>query len=194
MRSHYDTLNVAKDASTDEIKKAFRKLSMETHPDVSVDHGGNAEQFKQISEAASILTNERKRRAYDIKLQSTNIFGSTLHRRAAAAARERPPRAARPESGNSSMQMIYRIYRPRNLILGPLAFFATVSAIQYVTGTPEKPRMGHHLEEPSSKLVQAWKNPRTGKWESPAPWDPVYRQLKPTLEYVPRDQVNLRTR
>ena len=191
MKSHYDTLNVPRNASTDEIKKAFRRLSLETHPDVT--ENACSEKFKQISNAASVLTNEKKRRAYDIKLESSNIFGSSFHpRHGAAANHSNARRAARPEASSSSMQMIYRIYRPRNLILFPAAFFATVSAIQYFTGTEHKPRINHHSDE--KKLVQAWKHPKTGEYHTPAPWDKEYRRLKPTLEYVPRENVRLSTR
>mmetsp|Transcript_24874 Transcript_24874/g.37219 ORF Transcript_24874/g.37219 Transcript_24874/m.37219 type:complete len:119 (+) Transcript_24874:153-509(+) len=44
------------------------------------------------------------------------------------------------------------------------------------------------------KLVQAWKNPKSGVWETPAPWDPLYRRLKPELKMMPRDQVQRRDR
>jgi curved DNA-binding protein CbpA len=59
--NHYDTLGVSPQASAEEIKKAYRKLSMQHHPD----KGGDAEQFKKISEAYSILSNEEKRSQYD---------------------------------------------------------------------------------------------------------------------------------
>ena len=40
------------------------------------------------------------------------------------------------------------------------------------------------------KLVEAWKNPDTGRWEKPKPWDPVYQKLQPALQLVPRDKVH----
>jgi len=40
------------------------------------------------------------------------------------------------------------------------------------------------------KLVEAWKNPHTGRWEKPRPWDPVYQKLQPTLQLVPRNEVH----
>jgi len=61
MKTHYETLDVPKDASHEEIKTAFRKLSMQTHPDVAKD-AANAEKFKQISEANAVLSNEKSRR------------------------------------------------------------------------------------------------------------------------------------
>lgn len=43
-----------------------------------------------------------------------------------------------------------------------------------------------------TKMVQAWKDPQTGQWHAPAPWDPIYRTLKPDLELVPRCNVKPR--
>lgn len=59
--SHYDTLGVSRDAPPEEIKKAYRKLSMEHHPD----KGGDEEQFKKVSEAYATLSDAGKRQEYD---------------------------------------------------------------------------------------------------------------------------------
>jgi len=57
----YKTLGVKKDASTEAIKKAYKRLALRHHPD----RGGNAEKFKEITKAHEILTDERKRADYD---------------------------------------------------------------------------------------------------------------------------------
>lgn len=57
----YDRIGVAKDASDSEIKKAYRKLALQHHPD----KGGDAEKFKEISEAYAVLSDPEKRRVYD---------------------------------------------------------------------------------------------------------------------------------
>lgn len=61
MMDHYNTLGVPREASQDEIKKAYRKLAMQHHPD----KGGNPEQFQKISEAYEVLSNPDKRLQYD---------------------------------------------------------------------------------------------------------------------------------
>lgn len=61
-RDYYKTLNVAKDASTDEIKKAYRKLALKYHPDKV---GGDEARFKEIGEAYAVLSDPTKRQAYD---------------------------------------------------------------------------------------------------------------------------------
>lgn len=184
MKSHYETLDVPKNASTETIKAAFRKLSLETHPDVA--KVANAERFKQISHAASILTNPQKRRTYDSNLETASPFGSGLHRHGFDSKSRGQKGRTHPTTGMHGL--FYTLFRPRNLILGPVAFFSTVAAIQYIVGRNDK------SIKDSSGLVQAWKNPQTGAWEQPAPWDPVYRELKPELQFVPREQVRSRAR
>ncbi len=61
-KDYYKSLGVQKNASKDEIKTAFRKLAHEYHPDKK---GGNADKFKEISEAYSILSDDKKRQQYD---------------------------------------------------------------------------------------------------------------------------------
>ncbi|MFB6124261.1 MAG: molecular chaperone DnaJ [Haloferacaceae archaeon] len=60
----YDVLGVSKDASEDEIKRAYRKKATEYHPDVSDDPDAE-EKFKKVKKAKEVLTDEQKRSAYD---------------------------------------------------------------------------------------------------------------------------------
>ncbi len=61
---YYDVLGLARGASADEIKKAFRKLAMQYHPDRNKEKGAEA-RFKQISEAYEVLSDPEKRSRYD---------------------------------------------------------------------------------------------------------------------------------
>lgn len=58
---YYKTLGVSRTASQDEIKKAFRKLARQHHPDA----GGDEAKFKQVNEAYEVLSDEKKRQMYD---------------------------------------------------------------------------------------------------------------------------------
>lgn len=64
-RDYYQILNVAKAASQDEIKKAYRKLAREYHPDVNPDDPNAEEKFKDINEAYQVLSDQEKRDKYD---------------------------------------------------------------------------------------------------------------------------------
>src|SRR5438552_15632832 len=63
-RDYYTTLGVNRDASDEDIKKAYRKLAMKHHPDRNPDKGSE-EKFKEAKEAYEVLTDARKRQAYD---------------------------------------------------------------------------------------------------------------------------------
>jgi curved DNA-binding protein len=65
MTSHYDTLGVNENATTEEIKKAYRKLAKENHPDKNPNNPQSSEKFKQISEAYEQLGDDRRRAEYD---------------------------------------------------------------------------------------------------------------------------------
>lgn len=64
-RDYYSVLGVARDASQDEIKQAFRKLARQYHPDVAKDKKTAEEKFKEINEANEVLSDPEKRRQYD---------------------------------------------------------------------------------------------------------------------------------
>jgi curved DNA-binding protein len=62
---YYKMLGVNKNASDEEIKKAYRKLAMKYHPDHAKDDKSAEEKFKQISEAYAVLSDKEKRKQYD---------------------------------------------------------------------------------------------------------------------------------
>jgi len=64
-RDFYDVLGVKKDASADDLKKAFRKLAMQFHPDRNPGDKTAEQKFKEINEAYDVLKDDQKRAAYD---------------------------------------------------------------------------------------------------------------------------------
>jgi molecular chaperone DnaJ len=71
----YDTLGVKKGASADEIKKAYRKLARQYHPDTNQGDKAAEEKFKQVQTAYDVLSDDEKRKAYD-RFGSTNGRGA----------------------------------------------------------------------------------------------------------------------
>ena len=64
-RDYYATLGIARDASEDQIKKAFRQMARKYHPDVASDKKAAEEKFKEINEAYEVLSDPEKRKKYD---------------------------------------------------------------------------------------------------------------------------------
>ena len=64
-RDYYEVLGLSKGASSDEIKKAYRKLAVKYHPDKNPDDNASEEEFKEIGEAYEALSDPEKKSAYD---------------------------------------------------------------------------------------------------------------------------------
>jgi curved DNA-binding protein CbpA len=211
--THYDTLGVSRTATPEQIKAAYRRLSLETHPDAAASRAKagpgsppwrsrtgpaaeDAERFKRVSAAAGVLTNPRRRAAYDAELALSGPLGPHRRGNGGTGFGPRPLRGANFFFASSSPRpsaglplFFHTLLRPRSVALGAAA--ALAGAWLYDKG--EGRRRGRE-EDDGNGLVRAWMNPETGGYEQPAPWDPVYRRLDPPLVLVPRDQVKKRHR
>lgn len=73
-KDYYKVLGVSKDASADDIKKAFRKIARANHPDQNPDNAAAEKRFKEASEANSVLSDPKKRKEYD---DARKLFGGS---------------------------------------------------------------------------------------------------------------------
>ncbi|HSJ28896.1 MAG TPA: molecular chaperone DnaJ [Acidimicrobiia bacterium] len=78
-KDFYSILEVSKDASQEEIKRAYRKLAQKLHPDANPDDATAEERFKQVSEAYGVIGNEERRKEYDElrRLGATGFAGGS---------------------------------------------------------------------------------------------------------------------
>jgi curved DNA-binding protein CbpA len=195
-QNHYAVLGVKKDATQDEIKTAFRKLSKETHPDLNDGCSTKAAAFKRINNAHSTLSDPSSRRSYDQELQEQTMWRARgMYNYSSRGGND-------PFGGNGFHRNVGRnsrrggmhvametIQSPRFLLFG-VAGVCGVAFLGAVMGTATSNRPEYHHY--NSRLVEAWRNPTTNQWEQPAPWDPTYRRLKPKLELVEREKVRKR--
>ena len=64
-RDYYEVLGLSKEASKEEVEKAYRKLALKYHPDRNPDDKGSAEKFREVTEAYEVLSDPDKREQYD---------------------------------------------------------------------------------------------------------------------------------
>ena len=157
---------------------------MQTHPDVAGSHhASSADKFKRISEAYAIIGNEKARRRYDYEISESGIRD---FRNRTAAARGSGGRGGGTGSASFGAAL------PRNIFIGSLLGVVGVTMLRMVLpSNKDDDNDGENISRTGhKKLVEAWHNPGTGRWELPKPWDPMYQQLQPTLHLVPRDRVH----
>jgi molecular chaperone DnaJ len=106
-KDYYGTLGVKKTATTDEIRKAFRKAARKYHPDVNPGDKKAEEKFKEISEANDVLSDDKKRKIYDqFGFYSDNIDPAAAEAAAKGGYGGGFPGGGRPRSGGRTEQEV----------------------------------------------------------------------------------------
>ena len=79
-KDYYQVLGVARDASAEAVKKAYRQLARKYHPDVSKEADASA-RMSEVNEAYAVLSDAERRAAYDAVGQGRRRYGRTARRR-----------------------------------------------------------------------------------------------------------------
>ncbi len=116
MKNHYDTLGVEPTATKEEIKSAYLKLSRKMHPDMNDGDVFFTEVFKQINEANRILSDEVKRRNYDMQLRSAKFDHELL-------------KTKESHIHTRQAQIVHRQFTRKMLIRGSVSLFGGLAAI-----------------------------------------------------------------
>jgi DnaJ-class molecular chaperone len=206
MKSHYDTLNISPNATKEEIKKSFHKLSLKYHPDLTKSKDTtNNEFFKQISSAYTVLSDVKQKQKYDLELNEWNTFGRH---------RIRHPQGSGGFNGNGNttdifgnqrtrgsnsgkFRFIEGITKPKNVVIGLTLGFVAVASVKSMLGMEPDVKHAQNREivgDGKKKLVEAWMNPKTKQWEQPAPWSKSFQKLNPKIHMVQRENVRPSTR
>eukprot|EP00596_Hydrurales_sp_CCMP1899_P005993 CAMPEP_0119043816 /NCGR_PEP_ID=MMETSP1177-20130426/26133_1 /TAXON_ID=2985 /ORGANISM="Ochromonas sp, Strain CCMP1899" /LENGTH=208 /DNA_ID=CAMNT_0007012771 /DNA_START=108 /DNA_END=734 /DNA_ORIENTATION=+ len=183
---HFKVLEIDEKSSSEDIKKAYRRLAKLYHPDADKETA-SVDRFRLISASYEILKDERSREDY-LSLKNGNEWEKQKNVRYndVKSDFERAANKQRAKDVNHFMYTVERIMHPKTLfILLPAGIFSYWFLSSYipslfkkepvmddgsVAATISKARKFKEIDK-----VEAWKNPRTNQWESPAPWDPDYK-------------------
>jgi len=200
----YKTLGVARDASADEIKRAFTALALALHPDTSAAPSAQAaEKFARAKEAFDALRDPARRAAHDRGAAGAFEAGYDAEdlarrarnfRRAQAGAGYGAGASARADAAASARAAHAGAMRALGFLLSPrgLGLFVLLPAAAWA-GTALLARGVDESLAPydaaGRERIRAWFNPRTARWETPAPWDPLYLANRAATKMVPRRDV-----
>jgi len=119
MKDYYKVLGVSPDATPDIIKKSFRKLSRECHPDFNPDDPDSEEEFKKINEAYSVLSDQRRKQEYDFRIRPPAPGGRPHHGHAAFEAMfDELFARGRPRASNSEKSRVINFQIPADKLIG----------------------------------------------------------------------------
>jgi curved DNA-binding protein CbpA len=192
---HFKNLGLAEDASLEEVKAAYYRLAKEHHPDANKLPGA-AEKFKLICTSYEILKNEEKRAKYILEKgygggEEEWNRGYQQHRTNYNDVRADFDRASDKMKSEHRykfklMAMFEHLIHPRTLFVvvptGVFTYWVMSSVFSRNKGTIKDDNRNPEM------TVAAWKNPKTNRYELPAPWDDEYKKYIATTPLVHIDR------
>ena len=146
-KDYYKVLGVSKDAKPEDLKKAYRKLARENHPDQNPGNAAAEKRFKEVSEANDVLSNPAKRKEYD---KARSLFGGGGFRF--------PRGGAGGQAGANPMDDLFRRAQTGGDNVSDLfgGLFGNGGTTRRTTASTRGPRRGSDIEgETSIDFVQA---------------------------------------
>ena len=193
---HFKNLGLSEDASIEEVKAAYRRLAKISHPDVNKLPGA-AEKFKLICTSYEILKNEETRAKYILEKgygggdEEWNRGNQQQYRTNYNDVRADFDRASEKMKSEHRtkfklMAMFEHLIHPRTLFVvvptGIFTYWVMSSVFSRNKGTIQDDGRN------PSMTVSAWKNPKTNRYEQPAPWDDEYKKYIATTPLVQIDR------
>lgn len=167
--THYELLNVARDASPDQIKKAYRKLAQKLHPDRNPDPSAS-DMMGVINAAHDVLADPARRSAYDAHLaaQARDAREEAAHRQSQPA-RAYSAAPARPATVNPEPQTTHKAHRPnrkrRNVLRWAAVFVLFCAAGAWMGYDPKAGRSD--IPTQHAPVAQTWVKPTPEPREAP---------------------------
>lgn len=113
--NHYDTLQVLPDATSGEIKQAYRRLVKQFHPDSKA--STDSEQIIRINAAYEILKDTANRRSYDRQLNASKVHSPPVNSRPNSPSSDRPSRKRGRAADEQVQKWLQQVYQPVNRLL-----------------------------------------------------------------------------
>lgn len=132
MGNYYDILGISPTASSDEIKKAYRKLSLKFHPDKNDGDEYFSQMFRQVNDAYNILIDPEKRRFYDFKLrEQMNAKNSAERLKKLEEELVRKEQMLRRQSAHRTYQPPQPVYNKEPARSKPREFSIKIQHVKY---------------------------------------------------------------
>ena len=176
---YHRVLRISRNASKEDVKRAYRQLAKELHPDLNKSLDAPA-RFKAVQEAHDILMDDARRAAaaMDVNGADSGARGSGWKNRTAQQAAEDAARRHQARDLHRTLSWFELLVHPRIL----LGVFPVLIGIYFLLNP-------YSRRAPDKQEILAWFNPGTKRWETPAPWDATFKALNPELKKIERSFV-----
>jgi len=197
IQNAFKTLGVSPDATIVEIRSAYRELAKKMHPDLNPSQVTSDAKFKAISAAYDELKDEKRRSLLRMEIMGDEDNEVWRDKRESHANMndvssdfDKAEAKAGKRASQASMRGLYTfeaLVHPRVLFMAVpllcLAVYTVKSALLGIVSDPSASVVG------AEEMVDAWFNPKTNRYETPAPWDDDFHKV--VTEKVVRTRVHV---